>query len=106
LAWARQIQAGYLAGAALVLTGAAVAAHRQRPGPFLWAAIAAAALAVVTGLDAGRRFRAIEHEWSQLAQERETELARQLERRMASGMERARTAVELAGASAARATRG
>lgn len=106
LAWARQIQAGYLVGAALVLTGAALAAHRQRPGPFLWAAIAAATLAVVTGLDAGRRFRAIEHEWSQLAQEREAELARQLERRMASGLERAQTAVELAGASAARATRG
>lgn len=106
LAWARQIQAGYLVAAALATTVAAIMAWRERASPFLLAALAAVVLALLTGIDAGRRFRAIEHEWTTIAQEREVDLARQLERRMESALERASTAIELAAEAAVEAAPG
>ncbi|MGH7444922.1 MAG: hypothetical protein ACREKM_08605, partial [Longimicrobiales bacterium] len=76
LAWARQIQAAYLIAATLSLGGAAAAARRARAPALLWAALVTAALGVVTGLDAERRFRAIEHDWTELIDERDEQLGR------------------------------
>jgi len=106
LAWARQIQAGYLVAATLTTVLAAVAARRERTSPFVLAALAAVALALLAGLDAGRRFRAIEYDWARIVQARDADLTRQLERRMESAIERARTAVELSAEAALRAPPG
>lgn len=106
LAWARQIQAGYLAAATLTTGAAALVARREGASPFLYAALAAVAIALLAGLDAGRRFRAIEHDWDTIVREQEAALTRQLERRMESALERARTAVDLASQAALRASPG
>lgn len=106
LAWARQIQAGYLVATTLITSAAVLAARREGASPFLYAAIAAVAIALLAGLDAGRRFRAIEHDWDAIVREREVGLAKQLERRMESALERAVTATDLAAEAALRATPG
>ncbi len=106
LAWARQIQAGYLIAAMVALAAAAATARRYHATGLLWAALVTTALGAVAGLDAGRRFRAIEQDWTALAQERRTELARQLDRRMASAVERGRSAAALAATRASLASQG
>ncbi|HEX6940716.1 MAG TPA: HAMP domain-containing sensor histidine kinase [Longimicrobiales bacterium] len=120
LAWARTLEAAFLAaGAAALALAVALAWRRGRSvGVARWSsqpgatalllAVACAALAVAcaAGLVAERRLARLDRDWERLAAEREARLARELDRGMERLIERCRLAALRAAERAARPDRG
>ncbi|HEX7117329.1 MAG TPA: HAMP domain-containing sensor histidine kinase [Longimicrobiales bacterium] len=118
LAWARTLEAAFLAAGASALAGGAAfwwhrraAVHRATARPGATALLLAAtgfalAAACATGLVVDERLARLEADWSRLAASRDARLARELDRGMERLIERSRLAAARAAARAARPERG